>query len=739
MRKLFLAAKKTVRWEHSIVLLFCCLFLFSNHMHVDSDVFVLKQHFKQEQQKVLLDTKEGTTLSLEPSVIASSKEFSLFKSSVGSETTSNGANGPFESYNDSSMLKYLAVDYVQSEIEPKRTPIVIIFDQLVDFTHPELSDVIDMIVTIKNNGEYKNYTRSDFIEVDLYDTNDPKNVFYDYLVHPQYGHGTHIAGIIHQIAPEARIISVAHKNVPPENFGVIAEGFLDWLNVAKNTFDLCIVSISQGWNNPSLNRTGIEQKMKSLVLSGSVLFFISAGNDADDEPTNGNILYPAELANKWYRNEPFNNYNYLVEGKVAIDGGPIYTNGIISVSSVYDDGPNIGLRKDSYVFDKDGNSDLELMAPGFDIFSTFPTQNPYGGPTYGASLSGTSMATPIVAGIAALYHMQKPDFNAFAIEKELLQSALYDANVPYNSSIASERIELQKRYRLGMVNPLTLLGFADLDRDADGLPDSEELYHYHTEPTLADSDFDGVDDLEECLPGEDGYVSDPLDSDTDNDGLTDREEFLLGSNPNAEDSDGDTLTDYWEVEFLFTSPIKADTDADGLNDYDELYIHFTDPCDKDTDDDNWEDAYELFTTKTNPKKADTDADGLRDDLEFAFWRSQGYSYDTSYRYCRVKDVDSDGLSDGYKYNHGLQPDDSDTNNDGMPDGYEVSHGLNPTVNDANLDKDADGLTNLYEYQIGTKPDVADTDGDGYSDGWEIANGYHPLDPESKPGGGFGWG
>ena len=86
-----------MRGEHSIVLLLCCLFLFFNHVLVDSDVFVLKQHFKQEEKKVSFYTKEDTVLDPGPYSIAAPKVFSLFKSSVGSETTSDSVNGSFES------------------------------------------------------------------------------------------------------------------------------------------------------------------------------------------------------------------------------------------------------------------------------------------------------------------------------------------------------------------------------------------------------------------------------------------------------------------------------------------------------------------------------------------------------------------------------------------------------------------------------------------------------------------
>ncbi|RLI68738.1 MAG: hypothetical protein DRP02_12015 [Candidatus Gerdarchaeota archaeon] len=729
--------KRREQKRHSTVFLLCCLFLFSitsllvsNGPCAASSVQGVAEVLFCSEHLFVLPEKEVWLFSQDSLVCAS---FSPFKAGVGQEIPDWSSGGPLDSYEDTSMLSYLGLDYIRTNINPSVTPTVVIFDQLVDYTHPALKPVVDMVVTIDNNGDYKDYHKAQLNYMDPYNISDP---LYAYLHHQNfYGHGTHVAGIVHQIAPNASIISVAHKSLPPWGYNTVVHAFLDWLDGAKDSYGSLIVSISEGWNSDQLDIPGISSKFRALAASGKVLFVLAAGNEAANEPTNGDLIYPAELANDWHRQEPFRDERYCVADKVDIDGGPIYANGILSVSSVYDEGVNTGKRKDSYVYDKDADGDLQLMAPGFDILSTFPVNNSINPDrTYSAVMSGTSMATPIVAGIAALYSSLYLQISTFAVERDLLQTAHYDANVPYDPTIEVERIELQKRYGLGMINPFELFGFESLDRDNDGLFDTLELYKYHTNPRTADSDNDGLTDKEEVLLWQDGFQTDPNNPDSDSDGLLDGEEFSYGCNPLTPDTDGDGLTDYCEITSSNTDPTKVDTDADSLTDYDECEVYSTNPLLKDTDGDNWEDAYELFTTGTSPIKSDTDADGLLDSSEFSIWRSLGYSYSTSYSYCLKKDVDNDGLSDGYEYNHGLKPDDSDTDNDGMPDGYEVAHGLNPKVNDANLDKDGDGLTNHYEYQLGTEPDNSDTDGDGYSDSWELANGYNPLDATSKPGG-----
>ncbi|GII99265.1 hypothetical protein CLV28_2422 [Sediminihabitans luteus] len=154
-----------------------------------------------------------------------------------------------------------------------------------------------------------------------------------------------------------------------------------------------------------------------------------------------------------------------------------------------------------------------------------------------------------------------------------------------------------------------------VDTDRDGLPDQIEIAgwvtqdgrSHRTDPALADSDGDGLTDLDEAgaprtttvvaggpavevvarrgvgpartLAGAvtgavrvaltrttyDGYA-DPLVPDTDGDGLGDGDEADLGLDPLAPDTDGDGLPDGTEVDVVGSDPEVADTDGDGFDD-----------------------------------------------------------------------------------------------------------------------------------------------------------------------------
>lgn len=58
--------------------------------------------------------------------------------------------------------------------------------------------------------------------------------------------------------------------------------------------------------------------------------------------------------------------------------------------------------------------------------------------------------------------------------------------------------------------------------------------------------------------------------DSDKDGLPDSEEGRLGTNPLKTDSDGDTLSDFDEVNVYGTDPLKVDTDGDSFSDGSEV-------------------------------------------------------------------------------------------------------------------------------------------------------------------------
>ena len=117
-----------------------------------------------------------------------------------------------------------------------------------------------------------------------------------------------------------------------------------------------------------------------------------------------------------------------------------------------------------------------------------------------------------------------------------------------------------------------------VDTDGDLLDDYYEVFVTGTDPTLIDTDENGVTDGDE---------------DFDEDGLTNYEEYIQTTSLWSEDSDSDSLTDGEEVNTYGTDPLEPDTDFDGLEDGDEIYLG-TDPTNPDTDGDGILDCDEKF-------------------------------------------------------------------------------------------------------------------------------------------------
>ena len=143
-----------------------------------------------------------------------------------------------------------------------------------------------------------------------------------------------------------------------------------------------------------------------------------------------------------------------------------------------------------------------------------------------------------------------------------------------NGYVLSETINL---YNINMDNILNI----DLDEndiDEDGLPNYVETY-YKTNINNADTDGDGLSDYFEVIM----LGTDPLVIDTDGNGIND----------GNEDADGDGITNLEEISIYFTNPLLSDSDEDSLTDGAEIFIYHTYPNDYDTDDDGRDDGFEI--------------------------------------------------------------------------------------------------------------------------------------------------
>ncbi len=142
------------------------------------------------------------------------------------------------------------------------------------------------------------------------------------------------------------------------------------------------------------------------------------------------------------------------------------------------------------------------------------------------------------------------------------------------------------------------------DTDGDGYEDKLDKC------PLVPEDFDGFEDEDGCPEW-----------DNDGDALADSVEtntgvFIsadsTGTDPNLADTDMDGVNDYDEVYTYMTDPNSVDTDGDGLSDGDEINNYQTDPNSVDTDGDGLSDGDEIFIHQTDPRNADTDGDGFMD-------------------------------------------------------------------------------------------------------------------------------
>ncbi len=168
------------------------------------------------------------------------------------------------------------------------------------------------------------------------------------------------------------------------------------------------------------------------------------------------------------------------------------------------------------------------------------------------------------------------------------------------------------------------------DRDADGLTNIQE-YLLGTDPISADTDHDDVGDGVEVAFGYNPLLADAataLSADLDGDGLTLRQELLIGTDPNTPDPlnsgdlDGDGLPDIWETQYGTNprqvealSEINTDVDNDGVTLAAEAAAG-TSPGNPDTDGDGLSDGYEV-RHGLNPLVADANLDGDGDGLSNA--------------------------------------------------------------------------------------------------------------------------
>ncbi len=229
------------------------------------------------------------------------------------------------------------------------------------------------------------------------------------------GHGTHVAGTVGAldngigvvgVAPGARLWGVRALN--NEGFGatswVIAG--INWVTAHASQVEVANMSLSGYGRSPAQ-----EAAIKASVEAG-VVYVVAAGNNSVNAtaytPANDpNVITVSALADS--------------DGKAGGTGG------------------NCAGKDDNLATFSNWGADVEIAAPGTCIHSTLPVGGSELGANYG-SLNGTSMASPHVAGAAAVL-AAKSNPNSKADVEAIRQTLTDDASLGWEDSMGDGRFE----------------------------------------------------------------------------------------------------------------------------------------------------------------------------------------------------------------------------------------------------------------------------------------------------------
>ncbi|GAA1559312.1 S8 family serine peptidase [Kribbella hippodromi] len=213
-----------------------------------------------------------------------------------------------------------------------------------------------------------------------------------------YGHGTHVAGIAAGngaasggkytgVAPDATLLN--GKVLGDDGFGSFS-GIIAGMEWAVQQ-GASVVNLSLG-GEPSDGTDELSTALNRLSRSSGALFVVAAGNCGG--PGKEQVSSPA-----------------AADDAVAV--GNLTRDGALNPTSCR--GPRL----------KDGALKPEISAPGTDIIAARAAGTDLGTPIDAnyTTLSGTSMATPHVAGTAALIAQAHPDWKAPQLKARLMSTA----------------------------------------------------------------------------------------------------------------------------------------------------------------------------------------------------------------------------------------------------------------------------------------------------------------------------
>jgi len=317
---------------------------------------------------------------------------------LGSANASYEPNDPEAASADGEQSYLSAINAYQAwGIEKGDSSVTIgVLDTGIEFGHQDLSDNLrrnedDPINGIDDDGDgyVDNFTGWDFAD----DDNDPTA--------DQSGHGTNVTGVSSATADNGvgmAGIGFTSTYVPLKIFRSTDGSFHQGYEAIAYAADMGYQVLNLSWGGANAYSKFGQDMINYAVLEKDLVVVAAAGNSGQQED-----FYPASFEN------------------------------VLSVAQSDDNGNRVGATTSSYFVD--------LMAPGQGIFTTAEND------TYRLA-NGSSLATPLVAGTAALMRAHFPEMSARQIMEKLRLSArdVYDqsANNDYEETLGQGFLDMAR-------------------------------------------------------------------------------------------------------------------------------------------------------------------------------------------------------------------------------------------------------------------------------------------------------
>jgi subtilisin len=230
------------------------------------------------------------------------------------------------------------------------------------------------------------------------------------------GHGTHVAGTIGAkddgngvvgVAPGVPLYSVRVLNSAGSGSWSSVICGIDWVTARAGTIKVANMSLGGSGSDGACNSAALHQAICNSVNAG-ITYVVAAGNDS----TNSSGFVPAA-------------YDQVITVSALADFNGQAGGGAASTCRVDED--------DTFANFSNYGADVDLIAPGVCINSTWK------GGGYN-TISGTSMASPHVAGAAALYLSTHAGVTPDQVKTALQNAATTDWNTNTDPDGSHEKL-----------------------------------------------------------------------------------------------------------------------------------------------------------------------------------------------------------------------------------------------------------------------------------------------------------